>query len=154
MGRGALEKRVLCAPPGPGSMGGSDDCTAPPVQPPSQSGSCTPRVHGQAWGALGSSIPGTASARTKSQSAHHWLSGQGCLGARGLPCAIRSARGLRRGDDIRRSREIGRERLSALNNTVGGGKQGIKHTKNCIQTTQMTVILICKCLPRWKSCHK
>lgn len=105
-------------------------------------------------GALGSSIPGTASARTKSQSARRWLSGQGCLGARGLPCAIRSARGLRRGDNIRRSREIGRERLGALNNTVGGGKQGIKHTKNCIQTTQMTVILICKCLPRWKSCHK
>jgi len=57
-------------------------------------------------------------------------------------------------ENIRREMEIGRERLRVVSNTVGGGKQRIKHTKNCIPTTQMTVILICKCLPSWKSCHK
>lgn len=57
-------------------------------------------------------------------------------------------------ENIRGEIEIGRERPRAVNNTVGGGKQRIKHAKNCIQTTQMTVILICKCLPSWKSCHK
>lgn len=57
-------------------------------------------------------------------------------------------------ESIHKETEIGRERLRAVNNTVGEGKQRMKHTKSRIQTTQMTVILICKCLPSWKSCHK
>lgn len=112
-------------------------------------------------------LPGLASPRwhqpqTKSQLPHHLLGGQGFLGVCGFPGASEChllGEGLWSGgcgcrENIRGETEIGRERPRAVNNTVGRGKQRTEHTKNCIQTTQMTVILICKCLPSWKSCHK
>lgn len=77
----------------------------------------------------------------------------GFLGAAELSVQVPSA-GLCCRAAERRAREIGRERPGAAGNTGAGGRQRIKHSPACIQATQMTVILICKCLPSWKSCHK
>lgn len=77
----------------------------------------------------------------------------GSPGAAGLSVQVPPA-GLRCGAAACRVREIGRERPGAAGNTGGGGRQRLKHSPACIQARQMTVILICKCLPSWKSCHK
>lgn len=157
---------MLCPSPSPGwaPWKGWGDCTAPThVQQPSWQGGAAPQVSLDSPGG----VSGLASLRWCQQEQNlnypiiaWWAGSSGSAWvSHELLSAICRARGFAWGavvcrKNIRREMEIGRERLRAVNNTVGGGKQRIKHTKNCIQTTQMTVIVICKCLPSWKSCHK